>query len=208
MQSWALKQERENSDEVNDLLEYIDNIDVHRKAGRGLALFGPPGIGKTYLACAAMNGIGATHPPMTSLEEHLRSNAKQRGEQSFLYRFYPLHRFLHLQMLRMDLDKRQNDDEDAATTWWAITREMQNVRDLYDFVIFDDIAMEYRTTSGWAETEFQTTLRDRFDYALPTILTSNLPPDKWARTYGPSMESFMHEACLLIQVHGDDLRVS
>ena len=35
---------------------------------------------------------------------------------------------------------------------------------------------------------------------VPTIVTTNVPLDRWATVYGPAMASFAHEAFLPVQV--------
>ena len=67
-------------------------------------------------------------------------------------------------------------------------------------LILDDLGKEYRTASGWAENQFDALLRTRFNYGLPTIITTNVPIESWGEVYGESMYSFLHEAFTTYQV--------
>ena len=37
-------------------------------------------------------------------------------------------------------------------------------------------------------------LRSRYNFGLPTIVTTNVPVNDWSEVYGDSMYSFLHEA--------------
>jgi hypothetical protein len=43
---------------------------------------------------------------------------------------------------------------------------------------------------------------------LPTLLTSNIPLEKWAGKYSDSMFSFQHEASIIVPIVADDGRIA
>lgn len=183
IESWR---ERTGNDRVANRLEkYLSEADGMYETGTGLMLTGAPGVGKTYLACAV---IGELMP-------------------KYQCEFWPLHayqRAVRTQMTLRDAWSKAGDDE-AYREWFQISKHLRLLRTTCDFVVFDDIGMEYRSDSGWIETEFETTFRWRFDNALPTFVTSNQGSDEWAR-YGRAMPDFLKEACIQIEVIGDSLR--
>ena len=100
-------------------------------------------------------------------------------------------------------------DAEAYERWRKIQKLLNRLRNEYDFLLIDDVGKEYRTSSNFAENEFDYLLRHRYDRGLPTLMTSNVPLDQWVETYGEAMHSFVHECVYLIDMNGlPDLRRS
>lgn len=162
--------------------EWIDNVEDHWKTGRGLLLLGDPGHGKTMLACiAAQAAYEKLNKPV---------------------RFYIMSAYLG--MLQRAMTVAQAGDYEA---WKALDDKAVHLRNRLPFLVLDDVGKEYTGSgTGWAEQEFDYLLRTRFNKGKPTIMTSNLAIERWGLRYHDSMESFLHEACVVVPVVGNDFR--
>jgi DNA replication protein DnaC len=151
--------------------------------GRGQLFHGTPGSGKTTLAMSTLLEIYYTHSIRIfaiSMAEWIKKKTDQ-----------------------MSLADRKS--EQAEQAWWRIYNQLEAVL-ACPVLLVDDIGKEYKTSSGYAEAEIDNLLRIRNTQARPTILTSNLPVEAWAKTYGDSMGSFVHEAFDVIPMSGKDQR--
>lgn len=73
-------------------------------------------------------------------------------------------------------------------------------------LVWDDQGTEYDSGSGWVGSEIYRILRDRFDHARPTLITTNLALAEWSKKYQGSMFSFLHEAFDAAVITGEDWR--
>jgi len=142
-------------------------------SGLGILLLGQPGHGKTTMASVALQRL-------------------IRGMQvPGLFLDYP-------KFLRLQQESWKNDD---------LKEKMQEIygdaKHSLPLLVLDDLGKEHTTQSGWAENTFDAVLRSRFNAGLPTIITSNVPLNKWRSAYGESMESFAHEAFIEVKVESD-----
>lgn len=168
---------------------FIDNVDDAYSAGKGLLLVGPPGRGKSYVGCAVLRSLPSKYRyRFATLKGFIRLNQRSFSEQSAWEKGY---------------------DAEAYERWRKIQKLLNRLRNEYDFLLIDDVGKEYRTSSNFAENEFDYLLRHRYDRGLPTLMTSNVPLDQWVETYGEAMHSFVHECVYLIDMNGlPDLRRS
>lgn len=152
--------------------------------GKGLLLWGPPGIGKTIIVTAllqALVGDGA------------------RGA------FIRMDRWRTLKGEEMSAQQAWSKfgDPSAYDEWLAIEDRLRRIRDAH-VLGFDDVGTEYR--SDFTSKLFVDLLRDRYTSGRPTFMTSNLAPSQWGADYGPATKSFIHEAFFVLPVTGKDRR--
>ena len=159
---------------------YATHLDDFYEKGHGLLLLGPAGRGKSYLAAAMLNA----------------------AVPKYRVRYIPLARLIRLVQDGFEASGKDYEKYDSIRT------ELVGMRNYIDFLVIDDVGKEYRSTTGFAQAEFDYTLRYRFDAGLPTIMTSNLSLDEWGEVYGAPMMSFVHEACVIVALDGElpDLR--
>lgn len=87
--------------------------------------------------------------------------------------------------------------------------ESQRILEIVEKVpllVLDDIGQEHRTVSGFTESMLHEMLRVRYESARPTIVTTNISPDQMSLIYGPSFDSFRHDAFETIALLGQDSR--
>lgn len=68
------------------------------------------------------------------------------------------------------------------------------------FLVIDDLGKEYRTSSGFSESNFGSLLRDRNRNNLVTCLTTNQNPKEFTATYGLSTGELVKECMIPIKV--------
>ena len=171
-----------------EVRDYIVNLDEHVGGdGVGLLLQGKPGVGKTHAACAVLTAA---------------------AKMKYSVRFITLAGYV--QML-LDLQRYEKawsvmKDEEAYENWADLLRMKRQMITSDQLLLMDDVGKEHTTSTRFAEDEFDYLFRTRFNLSLPTILTTNVPVREWATNYSGSMESFVHEACIIVPVTGEDRR--
>lgn len=166
---------------VQEVGDYIANIHQHKEQGTGLTLVGPPGVGKTLL----MSIIG--------MEAH---------DAGYSVMYLPIAVYLKWLLNMIQWEQWAT----AETAWEKLRQDTLAVRNKINFLLLDDVGKEYKTDTGFAEHEFDFLVRLRYDLALPTIMTSNLPVHEWSGTYSDAMESFIHEAAPPVAIAVTDHR--
>lgn len=159
---------------------YIEKLPEHLTAGRGMFFAGSPGIGKTMLSCIIGNASRGIPKSIhfTTLEGYLRRTKRM-----------------------MELLSISKVDESAVEEWRANDAVQVSIRGSVKLLILDDVGKEYSAQgSDFAKSEFDFLLRYRFDHGLATVITTNLSPntDAWAAQYSKAMQSFLHEACMVV----------
>lgn len=162
-------------------LAYAADLKARREEGKGLFLAGKAGVGKTTVACALLHAA---------------------IEQGYAVHFTTLAGLIHRKMTRLDKQRQER--------WQDIEGDerdyFERLAGWFPFLVIDDAGKEHATKSRFSEHEFDYIMRTRHGHMLPTIITTNLSLEQWAEAYGPSMASFIHEACYIVEAHGPDLR--
>ncbi|MEV4454378.1 hypothetical protein [Microbispora sp. NPDC049633] len=160
--------------------------DFSELIGKGLALIGTPGAGKTTLTA------------LTVMETARRHNV--------VFVFTTMSDYIGKLLEQISLSPMVNaGDPRAIDRYWKIDdfkRRMYNA----PLAGVDDVGKEHHTASDFARDEVDKLLRARFRKGFPTVVNSNTPLAKWGDLYNPSMESFVQEAFTSVTLGGRDLR--
>lgn len=181
----------------------IRNIGDLGSTGVGLLFDGTPGLGKT------------THA-VTTLMELIRHLPEDEAEMqrilsvdpsTFGHNFRPIYYMTFPEFLSRKKSAFEADHDTKARMHLEMEGfhgrskdDALNVRVL----VLDDLGKEYN--SQYNDSSFDEILRSRYDKALPTIITTNVSRENWAKQYGDAMGSFAHEAFHRVVIKGTDLR--
>jgi DNA replication protein DnaC len=169
--------------------------------GRGLLFSGPPGLGKTTTAVVAAMEV------LRRVEASERKAVLGYSDSDMSLRCRPVYYLTLIDYLR----QRKASFSASGAEYAQMTDELdgylgiaKNDRLNVRVLVLDDINKQYG--SEYDDHSFDAILRTRYDRALPTIITTNVPANLWAAKYGTVMESFFNEAFVPVEVHGVDLR--
>lgn len=180
----------ENQRLLEQVMGYCDNLPENLKRGRGLTLAGQPGRGKTMLANLVLNA---------AYEQGYSNDAIDMSTfVSLFQQKFELNSVIH----GMGSDMAP----EIYTHWMGLNDRLLDLRKVIQFALFDDVGREYNSGTGWSNTQFDWYVRYRYNHALPTIITTNVPIPAWAERYSPSMESFLHESTTVLRFGGADYR--
>lgn len=195
-----------------DIEDWIENVLSYRSikayggvgtTGVGLLFDGGPGLGKTTHAVVTLAELIRRIPE--SPEEARKVFSYKSGDwgpytRPVYYLTFP--EFLHRKKALIDAkgDEREKLLLEMEGLHGRATADHMNIRVL----VLDDLGKEYGT--DYTSAGFDEILRSRYDKALPTIVTTNVPLESWGRKYGEAMESFANEAFIRVPVGKKDLR--
>jgi DNA replication protein DnaC len=171
--------------------------------GVGLLFDGGPGLGKTTHAVVSLMEFVRRLPQS---DDDIRALLGVRIDDYGMH-FRPVYYMTFPEFLSRKKALIDASNEDKA----EMHREMEgfhgrakedwlNVRVL----VLDDLGKEYN--SNYTDASFDEILRARYDKALPTIITTNVPREDWTRVYKEAMGSFAYEAFHRVRIIGKDLR--
>ncbi len=186
---------------------YLDDLEENVRIGKGLTLVGPPGTGKTMLACIVVNAVDRLCLSVGGLIHRV-------GE------FLTVDDFVRVVYQRMDGSMQMQLPADELPEG-ALTRAYERwyaadayIRQAYSgretpLLVLDDLGSEHRTPrSRYAEDELNHLIRSRGDSSASLVVTSNLKLGDIGDRYRNSLQSYLQEVTTVVPVAGDDQRVS
>lgn len=147
--------------------------------GRGLVLGGSPRTGKTMLLSILLQQVALTHGVKViyaTMADYISA-------------------MIELQRLQ----KRADQGDPTALAKYRTIEDFLDIVRRAPFVGLDDVGKEHKTSSGFAEDEFDRLLRNRHDGGRPTAMTTNVSIDKWAM-YHESMPGFIADVYDVVPV--------
>lgn len=171
--------------------------------GVGLLLDGGPGQGKTtHAVTTALELVRALPEEDIEAQKLLGLNASDYGHLSIPVFYMTFPDFISRKKAFMDSegDQRKNLQMQLDGFHGRAKEDWMNVRVL----IIDDLGKEY--ASAYNNAAFDELLRSRYDKALPTIITTNVPREAWGKQYGEAMGSFAWEAFERVETPDIDYR--
>lgn len=195
-----------------DIEDWIDNVLDFRTiktyggvgtTGVGLLFDGGPGLGKTTHAVVTLMELIRRLPDDPNEARKIfsyKADDWSTYTRPVYYLTFP--EFLHRKKALIDArdDERENLLLEMEGLHGRAKADHMNVRVL----VLDDLGKEYGTE--YTSAGFDEILRSRYDRALPTIVTTNVPLESWGRKYSEAMESFANEAFVRVAVGKRDLR--
>lgn len=183
-----------------DVIKQIGGLGV---TGTGLLFDGGPGLGKTTHAVTTLMEFVRRLPEDDREARDILAISSENYDMNcrpVYYMTFP--EFLSRKKALIDADPESKR---------LLFREMEGFHGRSDddhlnvrVLVLDDLGKEYG--SKYDDTSFDEILRARYDKALPTIITTNVPRENWAKQYGEAMGSFAHEAFTRVRIIGEDLR--
>jgi DNA replication protein DnaC len=168
-----------------DVINAIGN----RNCGKGLALYGAPGHGKTTLVAAVIQEALRTF----SLDVFSLNDVR------------PCYFITYAGLLDLKGEMMgEYVEESRELLYEGIMGESKDENRNVKLLVLDDVGREHTSNSGWNKNMLHHILRTRFNNGLPTIVTSNIPLENWATWYGEATGSFAHEAFFNIDLQSTE----
>lgn len=89
-------------------------------------------------------------------------------------------------------------EDSEETVLWRIK--------MVNLLVIDDLGKEYRTSSGFSETNLGTLIRERCRKRQTTFITTNLAPEEFLDVYGFATAELLKECTISIKFNGGNYR--
>lgn len=196
-------------EEITKWIEDVLSGNVVKKLGGlgttgvGLLFDGGPGLGKTTHAVTTVMELIRHLPEDEELAKKIlgvKSDDYGRAFRPVHYLTFPDFLNKKKAIFNASMDEQRDLYEEMEGFHGRSKYDNLNVRVL----VLDDLGKEY--ASAYNDAAFDEVLRSRYDKGLPTIVTTNVPRENWAKQYKEAMGSFAYEAFHRVQIKGKDLR--
>jgi DNA replication protein DnaC len=182
----------------------IKRVGGINETGVGMLFDGKPGLGKTTHAVVSLMELVRRLPKdEAEIRRIFNYSGDTLGSQARPVYYLQYVDFLARKKAMIDAepDVRKELQREMDGFHGRAKEDWLNVRVL----VIDDLGKEYKG-AGFNDASFDEVLRSRYDKALPTIITTNVPIEQWKAHYGEAMGSFAYEAFHQIVIKGKDLR--
>lgn len=173
--------------------ELQEDFKNQAKKGKGIVLFGDSGVGKSYILYAATKffeeTIGKTKE-ISPCEEYPKGYVASGIE----IMFYDVDNLIH--KLR-----NYNSEYDGEVLLNKLTSGESNRSVLF----LDDLGVE--KTSSFAIEQLTMICNYRYQWCLPTFISTNYIPEEMAEMLGKRIYSRIQGMCKFIPIVGDDKRL-
>lgn len=159
-------------------------------------LHGNPGLGKTMMACAALNEYQQDCRVPRNASGEIRTYCLQEKKPVY---FIQLAEWVLLQIRLFKIESDVRLGLRDPSEYLDLDRLLMDLHNRVAMLVIDDVGKEHRTQSSFAEDSFDLLLRTRHNKGLPTVLTSNVPLSRWSSQYSESMQSLIKRASLLVK---------
>lgn len=146
--------------------------------GKGLFFFGRNGTGKTTLAATILTELQYKYPSAVTV----------------YFRFSQWKEYVTGTFVK------------EPTEYSVLAESMVKLANTAQLLVLDDIGQEHRTATGFTQSSLHELIRGRYESGLPTICTSNIDTESINSVYGPSLDSFQHDAFDAYPILYKDLR--
>jgi DNA replication protein DnaC len=187
---------KETSESVQDVVrEWLDKVEAgdviaapgNPDCGRGLVLCGKPRTGKTLLASALVAHL-STRSPAWVFRTWRSRKPNDPADREDSDRMIVRARYWAYNDV-VDLARSANGNLADAEEFDLLTARHGDISERPRVLVLDDLGKEYSTEYSDAVTH--RILRARHHVGFPTVVTSNLLPDEFAKTYGDATSSFL-----------------
>ena len=195
--------------EINDWLDnvmdgrVVQNVGDLGTTGVGLLFDGEAGLGKTTHSVLCLTELIRRLPDEDdAARKLLKYKSSDYGVSARPVYYMTVPDFINRKKAMIDAEPDQRREMAFQMDGFHGRASMDhlNVRVL----VLDDLGKELN--SEYNVAGFDELLRSRYDKALPTIVTTNLPREQWGRKYGDAMGSFVYEAFNRVIIGKKDLR--